>query len=76
MMSDIYEQMFGQKPIVNACHAGLECGIIGVNYPEMDMASFGPTLVSPHTPSEACLIPTVERFYNFILEILKNIPKK
>ena len=76
MMSDIYEKMFGQKPIVNACHAGLECGIIGVNYPEMDMASFGPTLVSPHTPSEACLIPTVERFYNFILEILKNIPKK
>ena len=76
MMADIYEKMFGQKPIVNACHAGLECGIIGVNYPDMDMASFGPTLVSPHTPSEACLIPTVERFYNFILEILKNIPRK
>ena len=76
MMSEVYEKMYGQKPIVNACHAGLECGIIGVNYPEMDMASFGPTLVSPHTPSEACLIPTVERFYNFILEILKNIPEK
>ena len=73
MMSQVYEQMFGKKPLVNACHAGLECGIIGVNYPEMDMASFGPTLVSPHTPSEACLIPTVEKFYNFILEILKNI---
>ena len=76
IMADVYEKMFGNKPIVNACHAGLECGIIGVNYPEMDMASFGPTLVSPHTPSEACLIPTVERFYNFILEILKNIPNK
>ena len=76
MMSDIYEKMYGQRPIVGACHAGLECGIIGVNYPDMDMASYGPTLVSPHTPNEACLIPTVERFYNFTLEILKNIPKK
>lgn len=75
-MSAIYEKMYGKKPVVSACHAGLECGIIGVNYPDMDMASFGPTLVSPHTPSEACFIPSVERFYAFILEILKNIPKK
>ena len=76
MMSDIYEKMYGKRPVVGACHAGLECGIIGVNYPEMDMASYGPTLVSPHTPNEACLISSVERFYNFTLEILKNIPKK
>ena len=76
MMSDIYEKMYGKRPIVGACHAGLECGIIGVNYPEMDMASYGPTLVSPHTPVEACHIPSVEKFYNFTLEILKNIPKK
>lgn len=76
MMSDIYEKMYGKRPVVGACHAGLECGIIGVNYPEMDMASYGPTLVSPHTPNEACHIPSVERFYNFTLEILKNIPKK
>lgn len=75
-MSSIYEKMYGQKPTVSACHAGLECGIIGVCYPDMDMASFGPTLVSPHTPSEACFIPSVNRFYAFILEILKNIPKK
>lgn len=74
MMSDIYEKMYGNKPVVSACHAGLECGIFLPNYPEMDMASFGPTLVSPHTPSEACLIPTVEKFYNYLLEILKNIP--
>lgn len=75
MMSDVYEKMYGKKPLVSACHAGLECGIFLPNYPEMDMASFGPTLVSPHTPSEACLIPTVEKFYNYLLEILKNIPK-
>ena len=76
MMSDIYEKMYGKRPVVGAWHAGLECGIIGVNYPDMDMASYGPTLVSPHTPNEACHIPSVERFYNFTLEILKNIPKK
>ncbi|MDD6016767.1 MAG: aminoacyl-histidine dipeptidase [Prevotellaceae bacterium] len=76
MMADIYEKMYGKRPVVGACHAGLECGIIGVNYPGMDMASYGPTLVSPHTPNEACHIPSVERFYNFTLEILKNIPKK
>lgn len=76
MMSDIYEKKFGKRPIVGACHAGLECGIIGVNYPDMDMASYGPTIVSPHTPNEGCLIPTVQTFYDFTLEILKNIPKK
>lgn len=75
-MSDIYEKMYGKKPVVGACHAGLECGIIGVNYPDMDMASYGPTLVSPHTPNEACNIPSVQKFYDFTLEILKNIPKK
>lgn len=76
MMADIYEKQFGKRPIVGACHAGLECGIIGVNYPDMDMASYGPTIVSPHTPNEGCLIPTVQTFYDFTLEILKNIPKK
>lgn len=76
MMSNVYEKMYGNKPTVTACHAGLECGIIGVNYPDMDMASMGPTLLSPHTPSERCYIPSVEKFYNFVLEILKNIPNE
>ena len=75
-MAEVYERMYGQKPKVQVCHAGLECGIIGVNYPEMDMASFGPTLLSPHTPDERCFIPSVGRFYDFVTEILKNIPKK
>lgn len=73
MMGDVYENMYGKRPLISACHAGLECGIFAPNYPEMDMASFGPTLVSPHTPSEACKIDTVERFYNFMLAILKEI---
>jgi len=76
MMAETFEKMYGQKPLVQVCHAGLECGIIGVNYPDMDMASFGPTLRSPHTPDERCLIPTVGRFYDYVKELLKNIPEK
>jgi len=75
-MSHVYEQMYGKKPLVQVCHAGLECGIIGVNYPDMDMASFGPTLRSPHTPDERCFIPSVGKFYDFVCEVLKNIPEK
>ena len=75
VMSDVYEKMYGAKPVVTACHAGLECGIIGVSYPDMDMASMGPTLLSPHTPNERCNIPSVGKFYDFVLEILKNIPE-
>ena len=75
VMSDVYEKMYGAKPVVTACHAGLECGIIGVSYPDMDMASMGPTLLSPHTPNERCNMPSVGKFYDFVLEILKNIPE-
>ena len=49
---------------------------IGATYTDMDMASFGPTLMSPHTPDERCLIPTVGKFYNYVTEILKNIPEE
>lgn len=73
-MSDVYEKMYGQRPPILVVHAGLECGIIGPKYPQMDMASFGPTLRSPHTPSERCFIPSVEKFYNYVVELLKNIP--
>lgn len=72
-MSEVYNKMYGKKPLVQVCHAGLECGIIGVNYPDMDMASFGPTLRSPHTPDERCYIPSVDKFYNYIIELLKTL---
>lgn len=75
-MSDVYEKMNGKRPEILVVHAGLECGIIGPKYPEMDMASFGPTLLSPHTPSERCYIPSVGKFYDYIVELLKNIPCK
>ena len=47
-----YEDLFNSKPSVVACHAGLECGILGTNYPDMDMISFGPTIKNPHSPDE------------------------
>lgn len=75
-MKEVYKKLFGKEAIVQVVHAGLECGIIGVKYPNMDMVSFGPTLRSPHTPNERCLIPTVGKYYTFLTETLKNIPVK
>ena len=61
-----YNNMFGKQPDVRVIHAGLECGIISTNYPGMDMVSFGPTLMSPHSPTERVEIPTVEKFYSLV----------
>lgn len=71
-----YESLFGAKPNVVACHAGLECGILGQNYPDMDMISFGPTIKGAHSPDERVSISSVQKFWNFVQEILKDIPKK
>ncbi len=76
VMSGLYEELHGEKARVVACHAGLECGILGQNYPEMDMISFGPTILGAHSPDERVSIPSVHKFWKFTLEILKNIPKK
>jgi len=70
-----YEVLFGVKPDVVACHAGLECGILGQNYPEMDMISFGPTIKGAHSPDERVSIKSVQKFWKYLLEILKDIPK-
>ena len=75
-MTDIYEKEFGAKPHVVACHAGLECGIIGANYPEMEMVSFGPTIKGAHSPDERTNIPSVQKFWKYLQEILKEIPLK
>ncbi len=71
-----YETLFGSKPDVVACHAGLECGILGQNYPQMDMISFGPTIKGAHSPDERVSITSVQKFWKFVMEILKDIPKK
>jgi len=68
-----YQQLYGKEPHVKAIHAGLECGIIGEKYPGMDMISFGPTLEEVHSPDEKIYIDTVEKFWNFLLAILKNV---
>ena len=76
VLADKYEKINGEKPLVAACHAGLECGILGQNYPEMDMISFGPTIKGAHSPDERANIPSAKKYWNFVLEILKDIPKK
>jgi dipeptidase D len=70
---ETYKRMFGHAPVVRAIHAGLECGLIGEKYPQMDMISYGPTLRGVHAPGEKIEIKTVEMFWNLTLEILKNL---
>lgn len=75
-MVQVYRDTFHEEAKVQVCHAGLECSIIGGVYPHMDLVSFGPTLRSPHTPDERCNIPSVEKFWTFLKELLKHIPAK
>ncbi|WP_292008496.1 aminoacyl-histidine dipeptidase [Chryseobacterium sp.] len=76
LMEKIYENKFNEKPEVVACHAGLECGIIGANYPEMEMVSFGPTIKGAHSPDERANIPSAQKFWSFLKDILAQIPQK
>ncbi len=76
VLTSIYEKQNGSKPHVVACHAGLECGILGTNYPEMDMISFGPTIKGAHSPDERASISSAQKYWKFVLEILENIPVK
>lgn len=76
VLDDLYEKMNNEKANVAACHAGLECGIIGQHYPEMDMISFGPTIRGAHSPDERASISSAQKYWKFVLEILKNIPEK
>ena len=69
-----YELLFKEEPKVIACHAGLECGILGRNYPDMDMISFGPTIKGAHSPDERVSISSVKKFWTFLLQILNNTP--
>ena len=75
-MKEIYQNKFGKIPAVLGIHAGLECGILGAVYPNWDMISFGPTMRSPHSPDERVNIPSVQKFWDFLVEILKNAPLK
>ncbi|HEV8537735.1 MAG TPA: aminoacyl-histidine dipeptidase [Bacteroidota bacterium] len=73
LAKETYKSLYGKEPAVKAIHAGLECGILGEKFPGMDMVSFGPTLEGVHSPDEKIYIDTVERFWRFLLAILKNV---
>ena len=73
VMQEVYKKEFDADPRIIIIHAGLECGIIGRNYPGMDMISFGPTIKYPHSPDERVEIASVQKFYDFLLATLKAL---
>jgi dipeptidase D len=75
-MLKVYENKYGRIPEIKAIHAGLECGILGGTYPSWDMISLGPTIRFPHSPDEKVHIESVHKFWDFLVETLKNIPTK
>lgn len=76
VLENIYKEKFNEEPKIVACHAGLECGIIGAHYPEMEMISFGPTIKGAHSPEERVNIPSVQKFWEYLKAILVKIPVK
>ena len=75
-MKKVYNDLYGKEPAVMAIHAGLECGILSGAYPHWDMVSCGPTLMSPHSPDERAIIPSVAKCWEFLKAVLENIPTK
>lgn len=73
VMGEVYQQLFGKTPKIMIIHAGLECAILGGNYPTMDMISFGPTIVHPHSPEEKVNIESVDKYYRFLLATLEAL---
>ncbi len=73
LMSGLYEELYQEKPHVNACHAGLECGILGTNYPDMEMISFGPNIRGAHSPDETVQVSSVQKFWGFLKTTLERV---
>ena len=74
-MKDTYKKLYGKEPAVVAIHAGLECGLLGGKYPDMEMISFGPTLNSPHSPDERANIESSKKFFDYLVAALAAMPK-
>lgn len=74
LMRDLYVERYNEQPVVSACHAGLECGILGTHYPDMQMISFGPTIYGAHSPDERVQISSVQKYWGYLLETLVRIP--
>ena len=75
-MQQAYLDLFGSVAKIGGIHAGLECGILGDTYPNLDMISFGPTIRYPHSPDERLHIPSVERFWDLLVATLECIPDR
>lgn len=73
LMRETYLELFGSEATVTACHAGLECGILGKNYPEVEMISFGPNIRGAHSPDERVQVSSVQKFWNFLTTTLSRI---
>jgi dipeptidase D len=76
LMANLYRKKFNEEPNIKACHAGLECGILGKHLPGVDMISFGPNISHAHSPDECVQISSVQKFWDYLLDVLKEIPKK
>lgn len=76
LAKSVYKNMYGKDAKIKAIHAGLECGLFLEKYPHLDMISCGPTITDAHSPAEQVNIPSVEKWWNFLLEVLKSIPAK
>ena len=72
----VYKDLNNTNPNVAACHAGLECGIIGSHYPNLDMISFGLTITGAHSPDDRASIKSTIKFWEFLKEVLLKIPLK
>jgi dipeptidase D len=72
-LQEMHKKLFGEPAKVMAMHAGLECGVIGEKYPGMQMVSFGPTIVDPHSPNERVQISSVESFWSYLKLVLENL---
>ncbi len=73
IVSQVYEELYGYKPHILACHAGLECGIIKKAYPDVEMISFGPNIRGAHSPDEKVQISSVQRFWKLLTEVLRRL---
>ena len=73
LMTELHEESFGRPPRVLACHAGLECGLIGEAMPEMQMISFGPTIRNAHSPDECAHIASAEKVWDYLCLVLSRI---
>ena len=76
IMGNLYKELYKEDALIGACHAGLECGILGGNYPDIEMISFGPNIRGAHSPDEKVQISSVQKYWAFFMETLQRIPEK